>query len=47
MNGTWTTLDVGGRPAEIAHDIVRQLEEREYETDGLAPPAATTSPSKD
>jgi gluconokinase len=39
-------VDVGGKPAEIAHDIVRQLEEREYETDGPAPPA-TTSSSKD
>jgi gluconokinase len=36
-------VDVGGKPAEIAHEILRQLEERQHETGGPAPPA-TTSP---
>jgi gluconokinase len=31
-------VNVGGKPAEIAHKIVCQLEERESETDGPAPP---------
>ena len=39
-------VDVGGRPAEIAHDIVRRIEKRDYETDGPAT-SATTNPSKD
>src|SRR5947209_40282 len=39
-------VDVGGKPADIAHEIVRQLEARQYETRGLAPPA-TASPPKD
>jgi gluconate kinase len=30
-------VDVGGKPAEIAHEIVRRLEERQHETDGRAP----------
>ena len=25
-------VDVGGKPAEIAHEIVRRLEERQHET---------------
>jgi gluconokinase len=37
------TVDVGGKPAEIAHEIVRQLEARQLETDGPAP-HTTTSP---
>jgi carbohydrate kinase (thermoresistant glucokinase family) len=39
-------VDVGGKPAEIAHEIVRQLEERQHQTGGPAP-IATTSPRKD
>jgi gluconokinase len=39
-------VDVGGKPAEIAHEIVRQLEDRQHKTDGAAPPA-TTSPRED
>jgi carbohydrate kinase (thermoresistant glucokinase family) len=31
-------VNVGGKPAEIAHKIVCQLEKRESETDGPAPP---------
>ncbi len=34
-------VDVGGKPAEIAHEIVRRLEERQHKTGGPAPPAAT------
>ena len=37
---------VGGKPAEIAHEIVRQLEERQHQT-GRPAPIATTSPRKD
>ncbi len=39
-------VDVGGKPAEIAHEIVRQLEDWQHKTDGAAPPA-TTSPRED
>ena len=39
-------VDVGGEPAEIAHEIVHQLEERQHRTGGPAP-SATTSPQKD
>jgi carbohydrate kinase (thermoresistant glucokinase family) len=39
-------VDVGGKPAEIAHEIVRQLEERQHQTGGPAP-ISTTSPRKD
>jgi carbohydrate kinase (thermoresistant glucokinase family) len=39
-------VDVGGKPAEIAHEIVRQLEERQHQTGGPAP-IAITSPRKD
>ena len=39
-------VDVGGKPAEIAREIVRQLEDRQHETGGPAP-SATTSPRKD
>jgi carbohydrate kinase (thermoresistant glucokinase family) len=39
-------VDVGGKPADIAHEIVRRLEERQHETRRPAPPA-TTSPPKD
>ena len=39
-------VDVGGKPVEIAHQIVRQLEERQHQT-GRPAPIATTSPRKD
>jgi carbohydrate kinase (thermoresistant glucokinase family) len=39
-------VDAGRKPAEIAHEIVRRLEERQHETGGSAPPAAN-SPRKD
>src|ERR1700733_7012297 len=32
------TLDVGGKPAEIAHEIVRRIEDRQQTTDGAAAP---------
>jgi gluconokinase len=35
-------VDVGGKPAEIAHEIVRQLEARQDETDGSALPPSTS-----
>jgi carbohydrate kinase (thermoresistant glucokinase family) len=38
-------IDVGGKPAEIAHEIVRRLEDEHHETDGPALPAKT-SPRK-
>jgi gluconokinase len=31
-------LDVGGKPADIAHEIVGQIEDRQHATDGNAPP---------
>jgi gluconokinase len=34
------TLDVGGKPAELAHEIVSQIEDRQHTTDGTAPPAS-------
>jgi carbohydrate kinase (thermoresistant glucokinase family) len=39
-------VDVGGKPAEIAREIVRRLEDRQHDTGGSTPPAAT-SPRKD
>ena len=36
-------VDVGGKPAEIAQEIVRQLEDRQHKTDGPAP-LPTASP---
>jgi gluconate kinase len=39
-------VDVGGKPVEIAHQIVRQLKERQHQT-GRPAPIATTSPRKD
>jgi gluconokinase len=39
-------VDVGGKPAEIAHEIVCQLEQRQHES-GEPAPATTTSPRKD
>jgi gluconokinase len=33
--------DVSGRPADIAYEIVRQLEDRQHRTDSPAPAAAT------
>jgi gluconokinase len=38
-------VDVGGKPADIAHEIVRQLEGRQRKNDGAASP--TTSPPDD
>ena len=38
--------DIGGKPDEIAHEIVRQLEARQLKTDGPAPLAAA-SPRED
>lgn len=38
--------DVGGKPDEIAHEIVRQLEARQHRTDRPAP-LATPSPRED
>ena len=40
------SVDVGGKPAEIAHEIVCRLEDRQHQTGGPMPPA-TTSPLKD
>jgi gluconokinase len=34
--------DVSGRPADLAHEIVRQLEDRQHQTDPTAPAAATS-----
>ena len=34
--------DVSGRPADIAREIVRQLEDRQHQTDPTAPAAATS-----
>jgi gluconokinase len=34
------TLDVGGKPAELAHEIVSQIEDRQHTTNGTAPPAS-------
>ena len=34
------TLDVGGKPTELAHEIVSQIEDRQHTTDGTAPPAS-------
>ena len=39
-------VDVGGKPAELAHEIVRQLEDRYRENNGPAPPLPT-SPQED
>jgi gluconate kinase len=39
-------VDVGGKPADIANEIVRQLEARQHRTDGPAP-LATLSPRAD
>ena len=39
-------VDVGGKPAEIAHETVRQLEAWQNDTDGPAAPAPT-SPQED
>jgi gluconokinase len=39
-------VDVGGKPAEIAHEIVRQLEDRCREANGPTPPT-TLSPRED
>jgi carbohydrate kinase (thermoresistant glucokinase family) len=35
-------VDVGGKPAEIAHEIVRRLEERQHGTAQPAPPSPRT-----
>lgn len=39
-------VDVGGKPTEIAHEIVCRLEDRQHQT-GAAAPLASTSPRKD
>ena len=39
-------VDIGGKPDEIAHEIVRQLEARQHRTDGPAP-LATSNPRED
>jgi gluconokinase len=39
-------VDVGGKPAEIAHEIVRQLEDRYREANGPTPPTSL-SPRED
>jgi gluconokinase len=36
-------LDIGGNPADIAHEIVCRLEDRPHETSGPAPPATTAA----
>jgi gluconokinase len=36
-------VDIGGKPAEIAHEIVCRLEDRHHETSGPAPPATTSA----
>jgi gluconokinase len=36
-------VDIGGKPAEIAHAIVCRLEDRDQETSGPAPPATTSA----
>ena len=35
-------VDIGGKPAEIAHEIVCQLEARQHKTDGPAPLGAAS-----
>ena len=35
-------VDVGGKPAEIAHEIVRQLEDRYREAKGPAQPTTVS-----
>jgi gluconokinase len=35
-------VDIGGKPVDIAHEIVRQLEGRQHETDGPQRPAKTS-----
>ena len=37
-------VDIGGKPAEIAHEIVRRLEARQHKTEGTAPLAAPGPP---
>ena len=39
-------VDIGGKPDEIAHEIVRQLEARQHRTDRPAP-LATSNPRED
>ena len=36
-------VDIGGKAADIAHEIVCRLEDRHHETSGPAPPAATSA----
>jgi gluconokinase len=36
-------VDVGGKPPDIAHAIVRQLEAQQHETDGPLPPATASA----
>ena len=35
-------VNVSGRPADIAHEIVRQIEDRQHQTDPPAPAPATS-----
>jgi gluconokinase len=37
------TLDVGGKPAELAHEIVSQIEDRQHTSESTAPRASTSS----
>ena len=37
------TLDVGGKPAELAHEIVSQIEDRQDTTHAAKPPASISS----
>ena len=39
-------VDVGGKPVDIANEIVRRLEDRQHKNGGAAPPA-TTSPREE
>jgi len=36
-------VDIAGKPAEIAHEIVCRLEDRHHETSGPVPPATTSA----
>jgi carbohydrate kinase (thermoresistant glucokinase family) len=36
-------VDIGGKPADVAYEIVRQLEARRHEANRPAPPAATSA----
>ena len=36
-------VEIGGKPADIAHEVVSQLEARHQEANRPAPPAATSA----